>query len=191
MLPILGGKYFSDPHNRHFLCCLKSTRGLMVSGRNFKCNMGATQPRGIFLPPPLHKSTQLYEVNFRPPFWKSIQMYSFQYVHHFCCSSDNEFSRFPFLFPPSDAHYYSSPLPACPRCVAFHMYSSSMHSAISSTLTNDSFFQYFLITNRIHHYFIYIWTATFYTSNCLNFCNFSSCAVLEMLLSALPGMSSF
>ena len=53
------GEFSARSCSCHRLSCLEVTRGLRENGRNFSCNVGATQPIGIFLPPPSCKSTQL------------------------------------------------------------------------------------------------------------------------------------
>ena len=51
------------PNNSHHRLYLKVTRGLGVNDWNFWSNMGATQPMGIYLPPPSCMSTQLCGFN--------------------------------------------------------------------------------------------------------------------------------
>ena len=59
VVPALGGEFSAHSCNSCRLSCLEVTRGLGENGRNFLCNVGATQPIGIFLSPPSRKSTQL------------------------------------------------------------------------------------------------------------------------------------
>ena len=47
--------------------CLNIPRALGENRMNFMSNMSATQPIGIFLPPPSRKSTQLYGFTVLPP----------------------------------------------------------------------------------------------------------------------------
>ena len=59
IIPVLGGEFPAHSCNTRRLSCLEVTRGLWENGRNVLCNVGATQPIGIFLPPPSCKSMQL------------------------------------------------------------------------------------------------------------------------------------
>ena len=58
VVPVLGGEFSAHSCNSCHLSCLEVTRGLGENGRNFSCNVGATLPIGIVLPPPSHESTQ-------------------------------------------------------------------------------------------------------------------------------------
>jgi len=59
VVPVFSGEFSAHSYNSHCLSCLEVTRGLGENSMNFWCNMGATQPIGIFLPQPSRKSTQL------------------------------------------------------------------------------------------------------------------------------------
>jgi len=59
IVPVLGGECFAHSCSSCCLSCLEVTRGLGENDRIFLFNVGATQPIGIFLPPPSRKSTQL------------------------------------------------------------------------------------------------------------------------------------
>jgi len=59
VIPVLGGQFSAHSCNSHDLYFLAVTPGSGKNGRNFSCNMGATQPIRIFHPLPSHKSTQL------------------------------------------------------------------------------------------------------------------------------------
>jgi len=56
---VLGCGFSTHSCNCCRVSCPKVTRGLGANGRNVWCNMGATQPIWIFLPPPSLESTQL------------------------------------------------------------------------------------------------------------------------------------
>ena len=59
VVSVVGGEFSAHSCNSCHLSCLEVTRGLGQNGRNFWCNKGATQPIGIFLPPPSRNSMQL------------------------------------------------------------------------------------------------------------------------------------
>ena len=59
MVPIVSGEFSADSCDSHWLSCFEVTKILREIGRNLVCNMGATQPIGIFLPPTSRKSMQL------------------------------------------------------------------------------------------------------------------------------------
>jgi len=51
IVSVVGGEYSAHSCDSCRLSCVEVTRGWGENGRNFWCNMGATQPIGIFLPP--------------------------------------------------------------------------------------------------------------------------------------------
>jgi len=59
IVPVVGSGPSAHSLNGHRLSCLEATGGYGENGRNFWCNVGATQPRGICLPPPFRESTQM------------------------------------------------------------------------------------------------------------------------------------
>ena len=59
-ISVLGGESSAESCNSRRLSCLEVTRGSGENGNHVWCNVGATQPIGIFLPPPSCKSAQLY-----------------------------------------------------------------------------------------------------------------------------------
>jgi len=100
--PVLGGAFSGHTFDTYHHSCLKVARGLGENCRNFWCNVGATQPLGIYLPPPSHKSTQLYGFSI------------FNSVRYFPC---NRSPSFPSLFPPpSLSHHCSEQWIASTRC---------------------------------------------------------------------------
>ena len=50
IIPVLSGEFSTHNRNSHRVSCLEVTRGLGQNGRNFSCDVGATQPIEIFLP---------------------------------------------------------------------------------------------------------------------------------------------
>jgi len=66
MVPLLSSEFCAHYCNCCLITWLKVTRGQWENGRNFLCDMGATQPIGIFLPPASRKSTPLHRFNILP-----------------------------------------------------------------------------------------------------------------------------
>jgi len=106
LVPVVGGEFSAHSCKSCCIPCLEVTRGLGENGRNFQCNVGATQPIQIFLPPPSRKSTQLYIFNILPSFHNSTKLCGFGIFNSFChgpCNGSDHFppSSPPFLPPPS------------------------------------------------------------------------------------------
>ena len=59
VVAVLGGEFSAHSCCSDCLPCLKVTNRSGENGRNFWCNVGATQPIGIFLHPPSCKTTAI------------------------------------------------------------------------------------------------------------------------------------
>jgi len=81
---VLRGEFSSHPCSSHRLSSLEVTRGLGENGNNFLCNVGATQPIGIFLPLPSRKSMQMCVFHILPPSRNSTQLCGFSIFDCFC-----------------------------------------------------------------------------------------------------------
>jgi len=77
IVPVPGGEFSADSCNIRRLSCLEVTKWLGENGRNFLCHVCATQPIGIFLPPPGRESTQLCGFGILPPSRNSTQLCGF------------------------------------------------------------------------------------------------------------------
>ena len=95
IVPVLSGVFSVHSCNSHHLTCLEVTRGLGDNGRSFLCNVGATQPIGIFLPPPSCKSTQLSGFDILPPSRNSTQSCGFGIINSFHYGPCNGSPPFP------------------------------------------------------------------------------------------------
>jgi hypothetical protein len=65
------------------LSCLEVTRVVGESGRNVLCNVGVTQPIGIFLPPPSGNSMQLCGFHILPQYRKTTSIVCHLYLQLF------------------------------------------------------------------------------------------------------------
>jgi len=83
IISVVGGEFSAHSCNSCRLSCLEVTRGLGENGSNFWFNMGATQPIGIFLPPPSCNSTQLCRFDILPPSHNSTSMVWLWYLQLF------------------------------------------------------------------------------------------------------------
>jgi hypothetical protein len=94
----VSGECCAHSCNSCRLSCLKVTRGLGENGRNFSCNMGATQPIGIFLPPPSRNPMQLCGFDILPPSCNSTSIVWLRYIQFFLSRSMQWISSlFPFF----------------------------------------------------------------------------------------------
>jgi hypothetical protein len=66
VIPVPGGAFSAHSSNNCCLTCLEATRGLVEYGRKFWCNVGATEPIRMFVPPPSHNSTPWCVFNIHP-----------------------------------------------------------------------------------------------------------------------------
>jgi len=96
---VVGGEFSAHSCTSCRLSCVEVTRGLGENGRNFLCNMGATQPIGIFLPPPSHKFTQLCGFNILPPSCNIQSIAWLRYLQLLSSWSMQWMSSLPSFFP--------------------------------------------------------------------------------------------
>jgi len=94
----------ADPCSSCCLSCLEVTSGLGENGRYVLCNMGATQPIGMYLPPPSRNSTQLCCFDFSLHLVTRHQLCSFSGAL-FCYGPCNGSSSFPSHFPSHLSHH--------------------------------------------------------------------------------------
>ena len=99
VVSVVGGEFSAHSCNSCRLSCLEVTRGLGENGRNFWCNMGATQPIGIFLPPPSRDSTQLCGFDILPLSRNSTSIVWLRYLQLFSSWSMQWISSLPPFFP--------------------------------------------------------------------------------------------
>jgi hypothetical protein len=83
VLPVVRGEFSAHSCNSCRLSCLDVKRGLGENSRNLLCNMGATQPIEIFLPPPWRKSTQLHGFDILTPSFNTSPMCAFSIFNSF------------------------------------------------------------------------------------------------------------
>jgi len=106
VVPVVGDDFSAHSCYSCRLFCFQVTRGLGENGRNFSCNVGATQLIRIFLPPPFCKSTQLCGFDILPPSRNANQLCGFGTFNSFRHGPCNGSPIFPpdsppFLPPPS------------------------------------------------------------------------------------------
>jgi len=99
VVSVVGGEFSAHSCHSCHLSCLEVTRGFGENGRNFGCNMGATQPIGIFLPPPSRNSTQLCGFDILPLSRNSTSIVWLRYLQLFLSWSMQWISSLPPLFP--------------------------------------------------------------------------------------------
>jgi hypothetical protein len=109
VVPVSSVEFSADSCSRCRLSCLMVTRGLGENGRNFECIVGATQPIGIFLPPPSHKFTQLGRFNILPPSRNFHRIVCLRYLQLFLSWFMESISSHPFFLPLFFAHHLSFP----------------------------------------------------------------------------------
>ena len=99
VVSVVGGQFSAHSCNSCRVSCLEVTRGLGENGWNFCCNMGATQPIGIFLPPPSRNSMQLCGIDILPLSLNSASIVWLQYLQLFSSWCIQCISSFPPFFP--------------------------------------------------------------------------------------------
>jgi len=177
IVPVVGGECFSHSCNSCRLSCVEVTRGLVENGRNFWCNIGATQPIGIFLPPPTCISTQLCALDILPPSRNSSQLCGFAIFNSFHHSPCNGFLPSFVPPPPHHSHHCLDGWSASTGCARFHLSTTSLNPFIISARTPDHFSQSFHLIKYIQLPSIYFWPATVATSNSSKYSNYFSAVV--------------
>jgi len=99
VVSIVCGEFSAHSCNSCRLSCLEVTRGLGENRRNLWCNMGATQPIGIFLPPPSRNATQLCGFDILPLSYNSTPIVWLRYLPLFSSWSMQWISSLPPFFP--------------------------------------------------------------------------------------------
>ena len=148
---------------------LREGWGRMV--RMFR-DMGATQPIGIFLPPPSRKSTQLGGFDI------------FNSSHYRPCNGSPPVP--PYSPSICLSHHCLDGWSAGTGCAAFPLSTSSFHPAISSSCTQDYFSQSFHLPKYMNRHSIYFWPATAPTSHSSTSSDCCSCIVLGLSISRVP-----
>jgi len=99
VVPVLCGEFSVHSCDSCRLSCLEVNSGSGENCRNFLCNMGATQPITIFVPPPFCESTQLCGIDILPPSCNSTLLCAFRYLQLFLLRSMHWISSLPPLYP--------------------------------------------------------------------------------------------
>jgi hypothetical protein len=120
IVPVVGGEVSAHSCNSCRLSCLEVTRGLWENGGNHLYNVGATQPIGIFLPPPSRKSMQLCRFGSLPPFRHSTQLCGFDICNAFRHGPCNGSPPFPAASPPPSFPLHPSFPSLIGRMVCWH-----------------------------------------------------------------------
>ena len=117
-----------------------------------------------------------------------------RYIQLFLSWSMQWIWSLPSFFPPLPSpsiclsHHCLDRWSASTACAAFHLSTSSLLPAISSTHTHDRFSQCFHLSKSVHRIYIYFRRATASTSNSSDS---SSCAVLGILIAPVPCTPSY
>jgi len=106
VLPVLSGGFSAQWCICHYLSCLEVTTELPVNGTNWVCNVGATRPMGICVPPASQKSTQLCGFDISLHLTTSVNWVASVSSTLFDTFNSMDILPFPPPSPPIYSHHY-------------------------------------------------------------------------------------